>query len=315
MTFPSCIREGFQIAARHKRVVIVLWMVPMIPAVVLAVMASANLMPNLGPSIFADRVLDGDWFVVWSEFRSSPGYALAPILTTGVVVMAFLSLLANIVVAAGVVEVVLEREESRPFMIGVRRNFLSFARTTFLLSLGTAVSGLAAWAVVRGSFKLAAAKADGRLDLAGVAVGAVVFLLLWAPQYLAADFSRIAAARHGDRSMTRGYFRALAAVLRRPGTFAPLFATFLLLPLVLNLCYFMLRAPWTPSTAFALVMLILAQQIVMVVRAMFELGFWGAEVAAFRGLDEPRWCRAKIYREQTAVQPAAGDALPESAAS
>ncbi len=169
MTFLSYIREGFQIAARHKRVVIVLWLVPMIPAVVLAVMASANLMPNLGPSIFADRVLDGDWFVVWSEFRSSPGYALAPILTTGVVVMAFLSLLANIVVAAGVVEVVLEREESRPFMIGVRRNFLSFARTTILLALGTFISGLAAWAVVRGSFKLAAAKADGRLDLAGVA--------------------------------------------------------------------------------------------------------------------------------------------------
>ncbi len=62
-------------------------------------------------------------------------------------------------------------------------------------------------------------------------------------------------------------------------------------------------------------MLILAQQIVMVVRAMFELGFWGAEVAAFRGLDEPRWCRAKVLREKTTGPPTVSDALPESAAS
>lgn len=300
MTFLNCIREGFQIAARHKRVVLVLWLVPVVPAVVLAVMAAANLMPNLGPSIFADRVLDGDWFIVWSEFRSSPGYALAPILGVGVVVMAFLSLLVNVVVAAGVVEVALEREERWPFMIGVRRNSLRFARTTILLALGSAVAGLAAWAVVRVSFKLAAAKADGRLDLVGVALGAIVFFLLWAPQYLAADLSRIAAARHDDRSMTRGFFRALMAVIRRPGTFLPLFATFLLLPLALHFIYAVLRAPWTPSTAIALGVLVLAQQILMVARAVFELWFWGAEVAAFRGLDEPRWCRSKIHREKMA---------------
>jgi len=300
MTFLSFVREGFQIAARHKRMVLVLWLVPVLPAVVLAVMAAANLMPNLGQSIFADRVLDGDWFIVWSEFRSSPGYALAPILGVGVVVMAFLSLLVNVVVAAGVVEVALEREERWPFMIGVRRNFLRFARTTILLALGSTVAGLAAWVVVRVSFKLAAAKADGRLDLVGVALGAIVFFLLWAPQYLAADLSRIAAARHDDRSMTRGFFRALMTVIRRPGTFLPLFATFLLLPLALHIIYAVLRAPWTPSTAIALGVLVLAQQILMAARAVFELWFWGAEVAAFRGLDEPRWCRSKIHREEMA---------------
>jgi hypothetical protein len=310
MKFLNFIREGFCIAARHKRVVLLLWLVPVVPSVALAAIAGANLMPNLGHSLFADRILHGDWFIVWSEFRSSPGYALAPILGAGIFVMILLSLLVNIVVTAGVVGVVLEHDERRPFMVGIRRNSLRFARTTILLALGSAVAGLAAWAVIRGSFKLAAAEADGRLDLVGVALGAVVFLLLWAPQYLAADLSRIAAARHDDRSMTRGYFRALLAVLRRPVTFVPLFAIFLFLPLTLHFIYAVLRAPLTPSTAFALGVLVLAQQMVMVIRAVFDLGFWGAEVAAFRVLGEPRWCRSGEPREISVEVPATSATIP-----
>lgn len=298
MVFSSCLREGFQIVARHKRLVVVLWLAALVPAVLLALMAAPNLVSSLGPSLFADRVLDGDWFIVWSEFRSSPLDALEPILSTGVVAMLLLTLAVQVVLSAGVVEVMLERRREHPFMIGVRINLLRFARTTFLLLIGTAISAAAAAAVARGCFKLAEARADGRLDVLGLALAGLVFLVLWAPQALAADLSRVAAARHDDRSMTRGYLRGLAAVLRRPGLFVPLMAVFLLLPAAVHLAYFALRSPWTPSSAAAILGLFVAQQGVMLIRAGLKLGFWGAEVAAFRRLEEPRLCRSGSPRKR-----------------
>lgn len=303
MQFLSCLGEGFRIAARHKRLVLVLWAAPLLPAVVLAVMVAANLGPALGPSLFADGVLEGGWFVVWSEFRSSPLDALEPILGAGVAAMVLLGLALQVVLSAGVVEVVLERRERHPFVMGVRSNVLRFARTTLLLAVGTLLAAAAAAAVARGSFKLAEAQADGRVDLVGAAFAGLVFLALWLPQRAAADLSRIAAAHHDQRSMTRGYLRALGAVLRRPGLFGPLTASFVVLPAALHLGYFVLRSPWTPATAAAIAVLLVAQQAVMVLRALFKLGFWGAEVAAFRRLGEPQLCRPRQARRT--AQPAA----------
>ena len=295
----SYLSEGFRIARRHKRLVLGLWLVPLIPALILGAMAASNIAPDFGKSLFADRTLDGDWFVVWMEFRSSPADALEPILGLGVVVMVLLTLLVQVIISAGVVEVLLEREDRHPFVIGIHRNLLRFMRTAILLAVATAVPAIMSIALVHGSFKLAEAQSDGRLDLIGVALAAVLFIVLWAPLDLASDLSRISAARRGDRSMVRGFFRAWWAVIRRPETFVPLYLIFLLLPLSLHLVYSLVRAPWTPASVAAIAVLVVAQQLVMVVRAALKLGFWGAEVAAFRGLEEPRWCRSKVRKRQS----------------
>ena len=289
----SFVREGFRIAGRHKRLVLVLWLVPLIPALVLGAMAASNLAPVLGQSLFADRALDGGWFVVLMEFRSSPTDALRPIISRGLIVMAMLTLLLQVALSAGVVEVLLERDERRLFMLGVGKNFLRFFRTTILLVVTTAVLLFAGHFLIRGAFKLAEAQADGRLDLLGIGLTVVLFFILWAPLDLAGDLSRIAAARHDHRSMVRGFFRALGAVVRRPGLFVPMYLIFLLLPLLLHFVYYQLRSPWTPATVGAILVLLAAQQTVMLIRAFFKLGFWGAEIAAYRGLDEPEFCRSK----------------------
>jgi hypothetical protein len=298
----SYLSEGFRIARRHKRLIIVLWLTPLIPALMLGAMAAANLFPALGGSLFADRILDGDSFIVWMEFRSSPADALEPILGRGVVVMALLTLLVQVVLSAGIVGALLERDEVRPFTNGIRENLGRFTRTAILMVIVTAVSVLLCGAVGRGFFKLAEAQRDGRFDVIGVLFALALFIVLWAPFDLASDLSRISAARHGDRSMVRGFFRAWLGVLKNPGVFVPLYLVFLLLPMVLHLVYWALRSPATPSTAAALVVLVIAQQLVMVIRAFFKLGFWGAEVAAFRGLDEPRWCRGKQKKPIEAPQ-------------
>jgi len=289
------VREGFRVAGRHKRLVLVFWLVPLIPALVLGAMAASNLAPALGQSLFADRALDGDWFVVLMEFRSSRAYAFKPIIGIGVVAMAMLTLLLQVALSAGVVEVLLERDQRYPFALGVRKNFLRFFRTTILLVPATVVLLIGCrFLIIRGFSKLAEAQADGRLDILGFALAVVLFFILWAPLDLAADLSRIAAARHDERSMVRGFFRALGAVVRRPGLFVPMYLIFLLLPLLLHFVYYQLRSPWTPATVGAILALLVAQQTMMLIRAFFKLGFWSAEIAAYRGLDEPEFCRSKV---------------------
>jgi len=293
MSFMNCISEGFRIAGRHKRLVLVLWLAPLLPALALAVMIASNLAPCLGRSLFADRALEGDWLVVLLEFRASPADALGPILSIGVIVMAVLSFVLQVVLSAGIVEVVLERTERNPFVLGVRNNFLRFFRTSVMLTACTVVAVIAARLLMRGLFKIAEAQSDGRFDLFGVVAAAVLFFLLWAPLDLAADLSRIASARHDQRSMLRGFLRAIGSVFRRPGLFVPISLVFLGLPLAAHLVYYQIRSPWSAATLMTIVASLLLQQTVMLLRAFFKLGFWGTEVAAYRRLEEPELCRPR----------------------
>jgi len=293
MIFASYLRNGFRIAGRHKRLVVALWLAPLLPALLLGGLAASNLAPPLGKSLFAERALEGDWYVVLMELRSSPQDALGPILGPGVLAMLLLSWLVQVALSAGVVEVLLEREGRHPFVLGVRRNVVRFLRTTVLLGVLAAVLAGAGFMLIRGFFKIAEAQSNGWYDLLGVALAAVLFVGLWAPLDLAGDLSRIAAARHDQHSMVRGFFRAWLAVLRRPGPFVPLYLVFLLLPLLLHAVYTLLRSPWTPATTAGILAVVLAQQAVMVTRSYLKLGFWGAEVSAYRGLDEPEWCLLK----------------------
>jgi hypothetical protein len=303
----TAIREGFRIAGRHKRLVLVLWLTPLLPALLVGAMAAANLAPALGPSLFAEGVLDGDWFVVLMEFRSSPADALGTIVGRGTMVMLVVTILLQILVTAGVVETVLERRPDNPFILGVRRNAGRFARTTLLLLALTFVLLVVCRLVAKAFFALAESQSNGHFDVLGVLLAVVLFLLLWAPLDLAADLSRIAAARHGGRSMVRGFVRAWWSAVRTPSLFAPLYAVFLVLPLAVHAVYVLVRSPWTPGTGLAITVLVLAQQLVMVIRAYFKLALWGSETAAYRRLEEPRWCGSEARRARThdAPDPAA----------
>ncbi len=237
------------------------------------------------------------------EFRSSPADALEPLMGRGVLVMGVLSLLVQIFLSAGIVEVLAGSGPPNPFLTGVRRNTGRFLRSALVFLGPTAIAAVAAGLTFKGGGLLAGHFADGRWDLAGMAAAAVVFLVLWSPADLAYDFSRIAAVRHDQRSMLRGFFRALVVVLKKPGTFVPLYLVFLALPLLLLAVYSAFRQPWTPGTAFAIVLLALIHQIVMAIRAFFKIGFWAAEVELFRDLQEPELCRGKYKARPDTIEP------------
>ena len=92
--------------------------------------------------------MDGDALLVFLEFRSSPADELTPIFGRGIVVMLALTLLVQVLVSAGVVEVALERTAEHPLITGIRTNAFSFLRTAGLSVVGTALAAGAAGAGV-----------------------------------------------------------------------------------------------------------------------------------------------------------------------
>lgn len=287
------IAHGFRTARRHPRLVVITWWMPLLAALVLASLIAFNIGPVLGRSLYSQGIMDGSAFPVFIEFRTSPADALEPLLFRGVVVMMLFSALFQVLLAAGVVEVLTESGRPHPFLSGVRRNTGRFIRSAAIFLVPTIVSAVAAGLTIKGGGSLAKHFADGRWDLAGMATAGLAFLLIWAPADLAYDLSRVAAVRHNHPSMFRGFFRALVVVLKNPGTFVPLYLVFLALPIGVVALYSAFRQPWTPASGSAVVLLALIHQILMAVRAFFKIGFWATEVEVFRDLGEPPFCRGK----------------------
>ena len=299
----SFVAHGFRTARRHPLLVLIAWLAPLIPALMLVVLIAANIGPTLDRSLYSQGILNGNAFTVFLEFRTSPADALAPLMGRGALMMGVISLLVQILLSAGIVEVLAGPGRSNPFLAGVRRNTRQFLRSALIFLVPTAVAAVAAGLTFKGGGLLAEHFADGRWDLAGVAAAAVVFIALWSPADLAYDLSRVGAVRHDHRSMLRGFIRALVVVLKKPGTFVPLYLVFLALPLLLLGIYSAFRQPWTPGSVFAIVLLALIHQIVMAIRAFFKIGFWATEVEVFRDLEEPGFCLGKQRVVPDPIQP------------
>ena len=305
MTFTRLLANGLGAARRHPRLILAAYLAPLVPALILVAMARSTIAPTLDFSLFSARVLDGWWFPVWRDFAPSPASDLGVVLGGGLTLMLLLTALVQVPIAAGTVEVLLEREGAEhPFFTGVAKNSGRFLRS-LLWFLPTAVLVVAAVAGTAALFfKIAEKQVNARFDLVGFAAAGVLALLLLAIFHPAFSLARIAAARHGDRKTLRGFLRAIWLVFRRPGIFLPLFVSYVLLAVALHLIYTLARSPFTVSTALGILAVLLAQQLVMVVRALLQVALWGAEVAAYRTLGEPRLCEKKRKRSLLVVDEA-----------
>lgn len=297
---------GFGHASRHPRLIVLLWIVPLLFAAPIAILASSVLSP-LDSRPFAADIVDGRWFGPWTDFRHSPLDQLDPVLGLGVVLAVAAGLVAQVVVAAGVVEVLLHRRHARPFLTGVRQNGWRFARSAGFLLIGIGIAAVPATLVGRAFFDLAASRANGWLDLVGVGSAAAVFLVLVAPLLMAYDQSRIAAAAYGEGSMLLGLVRGVVFVLRHPVRFTALAVVTAVLPATVHLAYGWMRAPWVPSTGLQVALLFVVQQAVMIVRAYFKLGLWATQVEVWRDLGARRLARRRhrFSRAHSAPTPSA----------
>lgn len=307
----SPIGFGLRGARRRLGVVFLVYLASLVPALLVGIEAAEDFSDGLAHSLFAEEALSGGRFAVWQDLGADPKSDLSGALG-GFYALGVLMLLVQVLVSAGLAEVLLFREPrgEHPFLLGIGRHGWKFVRSALwfagaLVLLIAAVAG--AFAVVGEQARQAA---DGRLQLGGwIGVLAVAFLV-YVPLDLAYDLSRVAAAAHGDRRTFVGFFRALGHALRHPLRLAPLWLFFTLLSAALAIGYVLARAAVAPANAGHVALLLLAQQVVFWLLAFLRVGLWGAEIAYYQAVGEPRWCGR---RERRAPRREARDRAEERA--
>lgn len=291
------IRFGLRSARRRLGLVLLVYLIGLVPTLLVGLMVAEDLADGLAHSPFAAEALGGERWGVWQELGADPKADLSGALG-GLYALAVLGLLVHVLVAAGIVEVLLFREPrgEHPFLLGIGRHGWRFVRSAIwfggamLLLVGLVAGG---FGVV---YELAAERADAGLQLAGWIVVLALVSVLFVPLDLAYDLSRIAAAGHGDRRTLVGFVRAFGHALRHPLRLAPLWLFFNVLAVALVVGYVLARAAVTPSNGLHLALLLAAQQLVFLLLAFLKVGRWGAEIAYYQAIGEPRWCGRRERR-------------------
>lgn len=312
----SLLRLGLRSARRHPILAVLFYLAALLPALLILSLLAADLGPVLGRSLAARGLLEGETLAVLGDFVSSEASDLGPVVA-GLPLRVLLVTLLHLLVTAGAVEVLLERSRrhDHPFLLGVGDHTWRYLRSAiwFLLAL-VPLAGVTA-ALLYGGTNLAEGRGDGRLEILTWIVTAVVSFVLYAFLDLAYDLSRISAAAHGDSRTFVGLFAALGFVLKRPFVLFPLYLIFAVLTVGPVVGYAALRPLWRVDTAWEVVGLVLAQQGLYLLVAFLRVAFWGAEIAYFQGVGEPRWCGSgsSLVRAAPAAASRDGSSAPPAA--
>jgi hypothetical protein len=294
MKFLLPLRRGLRSAWQHPKLVLLTYLATLIPAALVGFGIFSRLAATLDDSLYARQALSGHRYGVWGDFlRGNPGdlsavQAMLPLVAVAVLVL-------HVLLAAGIVESLLERERARerPFLLGIGRHGWRFLRSAIWFGLSLVVLAAILGAAMGALDDYATEAADGSLQYFGFLGIALVGLLLLIPLDLGYDLSRIAAATHDEGRTFLGYFKALGHALRHPLMLAPLWLFFSLLVAGLHISYVAARASWSPADLGQILGLLAVQQLVFLVAAFLRVGLWGGEVAYYQAVGEPRWCGRK----------------------
>lgn len=291
MKFFLPVRYGFRQARRHPKLVFLLYLVSLLPALFTAYLAWNDLAPELDHSLFADRALEGGRYAVWSDYMMAEGNAFGLVMTT-LLALTALTFLVQVLASAGVVESLLQREHRRehPFLLGIGRHGWRFVRSAVWFLVGLAVLGALVGAAMGGVNELASEASNGLYQLWGWFAILLLGLLAFIPLDLAFGLSRIAAATHGDGRTFVGFFKALGHSLRHPLILWPLWLCFVVPVALLHWAYLAGRVAVQPGGVGGIVLVVLAHQVVFLLAAWFRVALWGGEIAYYQAAGEPRWC-------------------------
>ena len=283
------IRAGLGTTLRHKRLVLAFYLVPLLPALLWAWVTSFHIHEAMDDRPFAQQLLGGNAWGVMQDFVGSDESHLG-VVFGALPALLIVSLLLQIALAAGTTSVLAGKGGDSPFFTGVGRFTGRYCRS-LLAFLSTLVPALFVVIIASGiGGKLAEKNYDERFQYGAVVVGLLVFLCLFALLDLAYDLSRLSAADHDSRRTLRGYYRALWAVVRRPFKLIPFYLLLLVLLAVVLWLVYTLRGGVVITSAGTLLAVFVLQQLGMLVRAFWQVSFWGAELALYRDLGSPDWC-------------------------
>ncbi|HMB54366.1 MAG TPA: hypothetical protein VKU40_13690 [Thermoanaerobaculia bacterium] len=298
MTFTLPLVRGLKSAWHHMGLVFLLYLAALGGSLSAAFVAFARYADVTGASPFAQRAFaDGNMFAILDDFsRGHAGDLQA--LETLLPIFVVMTAIVHVLFAAGLAETLLEREAKRehPFLLGIGRHSWRFLRSAIWFLLMVVLVGFGI-ATLFGIFvvEVGTQQASSAFQVwAGVGIG-LLAALLFAFLDLGYDLSRIAAAAHDEGRTFVGYFKGLGHALRHPLRLLPLWFFYSLVVVGLHLALTAFRNGWQPTSTAEVLGLIAIQQVVFFVAAFFRVGLWGAEVAYYQAIGEPRWCGRKRH--------------------
>lgn len=299
MKFLLPLRHGLGGARRHFKLVFLVYLLSLLPALLVAYLAFRDLLPELGRSLFAGRALEGDRMGVWNDYLRSADSTF-DLVTGAAVAIAVIALILHILTAAGVVEALLSRERRRehPFLLGVGRHGWRFTRSALWFAVALVPLGALLAAAFGGVNEIASSQADGRIHLFGWPIALGLGLLVYMFLDLGYDLSRIAAATHDAGGTFLGFFRGLFHALRHPLILAPFWLLLTLLVVGLHLAYVAGRAAVQPGNLLEVILVVLVQQVVFLAAAYLRVSLWAGEIAYYQAMGEPPWCRTRRQRRR-----------------
>ena len=270
-------RFGFRRARRRLGLAFFLYLASLLPALLVAAMAWLDMTPHLNHSLFADRALEGGRWAVWSDYLRAEGSDFG-LVTATLMVLVVPTFLVQLLVSAGVVESLLQREHRRehPFLLGIGRHGWRFFRASFWFVGCLLLLGVLFGAGMSGVEHVAEEARNGLYQLWGWIAVMVVWLLLFIPLDVAFDLTRIASATHGDGRTFVGFFKALGHTLLHPLILLPVWVCFVVPVVVLHGAYLAGRVVWAPGSLGGVVLVVVAYQVVFLLAAWFRLGLWNA---------------------------------------
>jgi acyl dehydratase len=299
--------RGISHAARQPRLVLLLWLANLALAAIVALPVGIALAKALPRAPAADALRDGFDVGIAAEIaRDDPGLARSVQAAFGAA--AFVALLVAPFLAAGTVETLSSRDD-RPFAHRFGRGaghfggrFLRAGLAALpLAALGAALLGGPLFALRHRLEDTASFETRSLLGLAGAA-GAGLGLLV---ALLALDYARLDIARRDSRQPMRLVWRGLRFVLRHPFATLGLWAANALVVVLGVALYLALRSALPAASWPAILIMVVAQQMVALARAGLRVALWSGERAL---LDEVAPLPAPTPEPPTMPRPA----VPES---
>jgi len=278
----ASIRDGLRLAARHPRLVCLLWAWYGLLALVPALPAWRWWNGVLGPSPEAASVLMRFDLGVFLDLVSTQGVNGLGLLAGAAMAVAVIAFVSSAFAFGGILEVFGSEGEPRTFMHRFFRGgghfFWRYLRLALIAGVCLLLAAGAVSALMTG---VTAPMSESEWEPAGYLLGVANFAVLLAVAalfLLALDYARIRVSRDDDRSMLKAYASGLGFVLRRLLSTYGIAIPFVGALAVLVILYLAYETN-TPAAGSwgAIALLFLVQQAVVIGRVFLRVGLVGAE--------------------------------------
>ena len=147
MKFFLPLRHGLATAARRPKLILLVYLLSLLPAAVVALLAYLDMAGLMNDSLFAGLALAGERMAVWNDYQRADASGFGMVNQAALILAGF-AVLLHILTAAGVVEALLHREHERerPFLLGIGRHGWRFTRSA--IWFGIAVVKMAEFCLI-----------------------------------------------------------------------------------------------------------------------------------------------------------------------